>query len=213
MISRSCWSCAQRYAAAELAERVGGADIDPGVLVDLSTVEAAAVRALLVDDLGALDEALVVDEKAPPSPQLTFFVSWKLSAPRWPMPPSARPSTRRTDALRGVLDDEEVVRAASSRRRVHLAADAGVVNRHDRLGPRRDRGFDQLLVEAERVGPNVDEHGAAAAPDDGVRRRDERERRHDHLVARSDVGERERHLERRRARVGEERVPAAGPLD
>ena len=29
---------------------------------------------------------------APPSPEITFLVSWKLSAPRWPMPPSGRPS-------------------------------------------------------------------------------------------------------------------------
>ena len=71
----------------------------------------AAVGALLADDLGALDEALgSLTSSAPPSPQITFLVSWKLSAPSWPMRAEraaavASPMQR----LRGVLDHQQAV--------------------------------------------------------------------------------------------------------
>ena len=58
--------------------KVRGADVDPGVLVDLAAKEAAAVGALLADDLGALDQRGSLMSSAPPSPQMKFFVSWKL---------------------------------------------------------------------------------------------------------------------------------------
>ena len=46
---------------------------------------------------------------------------------------------RRTDPLRGVLDDEQVVRFGDLGERTHLTADACVVHRDDRLRARRDR--------------------------------------------------------------------------
>ena len=42
--------------------------------------------------------------RAPPSPQCTFFVSWKLRAARLPKLPSGRSSIGREDPLGGVLD-------------------------------------------------------------------------------------------------------------
>src|SRR5574337_1723586 len=40
-------------------------DVDPGVLVDLTTKELTSVGALFADDLGALGEARVVDQQRP----------------------------------------------------------------------------------------------------------------------------------------------------
>ena len=48
----------------DLARQVRRAEVDPGVLVDLAAEELAPVGALLPDDLGALDEPRVVDERA-----------------------------------------------------------------------------------------------------------------------------------------------------
>ena len=47
----------------DLARQIRRADVDPGVLVDLAAEELRAVGALLADDLGALDEARVVDQQ------------------------------------------------------------------------------------------------------------------------------------------------------
>src|ERR1700678_1187204 len=46
----------------DLAWQIGGSDIDPSVLFHLSAKELAAIRALLTDDLGALDQRRVVDQ-------------------------------------------------------------------------------------------------------------------------------------------------------
>ena len=143
---------------------------------------------------------------------MMFFVSWNESAASWPMPPSGRPLVVGEQALGGVLDDEQVVAARDLHDRVHVAADAGVVDGHDRLRPRGDRRLDPRLVDVQRVGPDVDEDRRRAAQRERVRRRDERERRHDHLVAGSHAAEDRRHLEGRRAGVGEERLPGADPL-
>ena len=47
----------------DLAGQVRRTEVDPGVLVDLAPEELAAIRALLPDDLGALDEPRIVDQE------------------------------------------------------------------------------------------------------------------------------------------------------
>jgi len=44
-----------------LARQIRRTEIDPGVFVNLSTEELAAVGPLLPDDLGAIGEALIID--------------------------------------------------------------------------------------------------------------------------------------------------------
>ena len=88
--------------------------------------------------------------------------------------------------------------------RVHLAADAGVVHGHDRLGARRDRLLHQSLVDVQRVRADVHELRRRAAQHEGVRRRDEGERGQDHFVAGPDVAQDRAHLQRRGARRREQ---------
>ena len=64
-----------------------------------------AVRALLADDLGALDERSGRSRAARrPRRTWTFFVSWKLSAARCAERAERPALVRREDRLRGVLD-------------------------------------------------------------------------------------------------------------
>src|SRR5207247_3997798 len=53
-----------------LAQEVGAADVDPAVLVDLTTEEPRAVGALLLQDLGAFDPAVAVYEQRAAFPAL-----------------------------------------------------------------------------------------------------------------------------------------------
>jgi hypothetical protein len=99
--------------------------------------------------------------------------------------------------LRGVLDDRN--RAAHVEQSRHVAGVAGVVNRHHRARPAAERGLDLLEIDvAVRV--HVDERQLGASQGEGVGRRHERERRHDHRVAGSDAEEERRHLQRMAAR-------------
>ena len=86
---------------------------------------------------------------------------------------------------------------------VHLAAHAGVVDWNDGSRPLGDRRFDQALVHVERVRPDIDEDRGRAPQDEGVCGRYERERRHDHFVARLHQ-QHGSHFERGRARVGQQ---------
>ena len=100
--SRSSWAEQQR--GRHVAHEVGGAEVDPRVLVDLAADEPRAVGALLLQDLGPLDQRSSLISSAPPSPHDTFLVSWKLRVPSAPRRPERAPLQRGADALRRVLD-------------------------------------------------------------------------------------------------------------
>ena len=142
---------------------------------------------------------------APPSPQLTFFVSWKLRQPASPSVPSARPRQRGREPLRRVLDDAQPSAARRSRRARpcraprprsatgRIAAVRGVSRRSTSCG-----------VEAERAVLDVGEHGPGADAQHRVGAGHEGERGADHLVARADAEGEQRELERVRARGREQ---------
>ena len=136
-------SAADRLRLLELADRnaamisLGRYDEPMSTQVYLSTSprkNCAAVGALLADDLGALDQRASLTSSAPPSPEMTFLVSWKLNgrevAERAQRPAlvgraerlARRPRSRSRPWRSAIVDD-----------RVHLARHAGVVDRHDRL--------------------------------------------------------------------------------
>ena len=66
------------------------------------------------------------------------------------------------------------------------------MDREDGTRPVRDRLGDELWPHEERLGVDVDEHGACPAQLDGVRGRGEGVRGDDHLVARADPEREER---------------------
>ena len=108
-------------------------------------------------------------------------------------------------SLRGIFDDEQVVAVGDFVDGVHLAGDTRIMHGHDGLGLFGDGAFDQLLVEVHGVGADVHEHALGTAHGERVGGTDERERRHDDLVAGLYVAEQRRHLARVGATGGEER--------
>ena len=91
----------------------------------------------------------------------------------------------RAERLARVLDEREPVPVADRAQLVELARIAVDVDRDDRLRPRRDRRLDRRRVEVERPRVDVREDRRRALVHRAVRRRDERVRRRDHLVARA----------------------------
>ena len=89
--------------------------------------------------------------------------------------------------LRGVLDDDEAVPLRDLDERRHVGHEAVQVDRHDRLGPGRDRRLDLRRVHAEVVLADVHEHGRGPGSQDHADRRIEAERDRDDLVARADA--------------------------
>jgi hypothetical protein len=116
----------------------------------------------------------------------------------------------RAERLRRVFDEHQLSIGGDGGELVHLARDTGVVDRDDRSRVSGDRRADQRLVDREGLRMHVDEHRHRAAQDEGVGRRHEGERRHDHFVARLHLGEQRTHLQGRRSRMGQQRLAAAG---
>jgi hypothetical protein len=105
----------------DLSRKEGGAQVHPGVLVDLAEREPAAVRPLLADHLGARDQPRVVDEQG-----ATFAAQDVLGLMEAQSSERAEPAQRpalvaREYRLGRVLDDEQPVPGSDRLDLVHLA--------------------------------------------------------------------------------------------
>ena len=124
----------------DVGEHVAAALGHPGVLVHLAAQERAAVGALLADDLRARAPTSGSRRaSAPPSPQVTFFVSWKLKQPASPRVPSGAPAVGRGQALGGVLDHLQARGRGRGRAGASMSgAMPGVVDGQEGRRARRD---------------------------------------------------------------------------
>ena len=147
--------------------------------------------------------------RAPPSPARDVLRFVEARGRKIAESPSRPVLVRGPQGLRRILDDQQVVPPCEGDDLVHLTGHAGIVHRHDGACPRRQRRVDGALVEVQRVGPDVDEDRHAAPQHERVRRRHERERGHDHFVARQDVAEQRGHFQRPRTGMRQQRLDAA----
>ena len=115
-------------------------------------------------------------------PEITFFVG-------------------RADSLGGIFDDQQPMPPRDIHDHVHIAADAGVMNRNDHPGPGSDRLLDQTLVDIHGIRPDIDENRHAAPQDEGIRRGDKCVGRNDELIPGLNIAQNGRHLQSRRAGV------------
>ena len=171
--------------------------------------ELAPVRALLPDDLGPIREPRFVDQER--AALARDDVLRLVERQRRHVPDAAERTVpiAGDQPLRGILDDEQVVSIGDGHDRVHVAAHARVVDRHDGPRPRRDGRFDLRLVEVQRVRPDIDEDRRRPPQHEGIGRRHERERRHDDLVSGPDPTQDRGHLEGgRRGQAGADRDAA-----
>ena len=170
----------------------------------------AAVGALLADDLGPLDDQLgSLITSAPPSPQVKFFVSWKLSV--------AQRAEACRAAGRGSVPNRPWALSSTTRARgvARCRRSRPCRSRRRRSAPARSpcvRGVIAAsiacLVEVQRVRADVDEDRLAPAQRERVGGRDEGERRARSPRRPADVEQDRGHLQRVRARGREQRTLA-----
>src|SRR5215471_994488 len=187
----------------QFAREKARSDVDPGVLVHLTAKELLSVGPFLPDDICALEESRVVDQKSPAlaGNHVLGFVE----AHGREMADAAQRSTFVASqcSLSRILDDYELVTLSNGHDGVHLAADSGVMHRHNRLRSRRYRRLNLGFVDIERVGTNIDKNRHTSSQHDGVGRRYKGERWHYYFVAGAYVGEDGSHLQRGGTRLRE----------
>jgi hypothetical protein len=103
--------------------------------------------------------------------------------------------------LRGIFDDDEAMTARDRQDRIHVSHRSMEMDRHDRLGARRDRALDPRRIHGPAIGIDIDKDRRGAAIEDGGGRRDEGQRNGDDLIAGSDAGSEQRQVQRRSAAV------------
>ena len=149
---------------------------------------------------------------APPSPHVTFLVSWKLRQPGVAERAEGATAPGGGEALRRVLDHEQGAPAGEVEEGLHVGRDARVVDGQDRGRPWRDPSLDVRGVEAEGRLLDLGEHRASAHAQHGVGARHEGERRADDLLPGSDAQGEQGELEGVGARGREEHPAGAHPL-
>ncbi len=189
---------------------VGGADVNPGVLVDLAAEELAAVGALFTNDLGSIRKNGVVDQQGATFAGDDVLGFMERVAAQISDGSQRSPFVGGHHPLGCVFDHQQVMVAGDRHDRVHLASHTGVVDRHDCLGAGCDRCLDQPFVDVEGVFADVHEDRHPPTEHEGIGRGHESVGGHDDLIPRLDVGQDGGHLQCCRAGVGEQGLVAAG---
>ncbi len=126
--------------------------------------------------------------RAPPSPQVTFFVSWKLRQPGVAERAEGASAPGGGEPLRRVLDHAQAAAAGEVEEGLHVGRDARVVHGEDRGRAGRDAPLDVRGVEARASSSSMSaKTGPSAHAQHGVGARDEGERRADDLLAGADA--------------------------
>lgn len=173
-----------RHGCDKTEGQIARPEVDPAVLVDHSAEELAPVGSLLPDDLGPLEVGRVVDHERAALAALDVLGSVKAlcrhdpERAQWPAVVAA------AQTVRVVLDDGDPMALGDREDHVHFTGDTAIVHDDNCLGPFRDGLFDEPLVDVQRVVPAVDEDRHSTTEHIRVSGRDERERRHDHFIAR-----------------------------
>lgn len=180
------------------AGQVTGADVDPSVFVDHAAEELAAVGAFFSDDLGAFEKAFVIDDEgtAFPGNEILGFV--EAVAPQVSDRSEVFSLVCGAHTLGGVFHDQQIVAFGDVHDHIHVATNAGVMNRDDHLRFRRNGLLNELFIDVHGIGTNIDEHRDSAAQDKSIDRGDERVTRHDEFIAGLDVAKDCRHFQRGR---------------
>ena len=145
---------------------------------------------------------------APPSPHVMFLIGSKLKQAACPKLPRRRPRVVDPNACAASSITQQSLALGERQERVQVAGLTAEMDRHDRLGARRDPPADVGDVDEHRRCVHVAEDRRRAGRQDRLHARRERQRRDDHLVARPDAEPGERDVEGRGAAVDRDRVAA-----
>ena len=196
----------------DLARLERRSEVLPGVFVHVAAKKSAAIGPFFPDGFCAVDKRRIVDEQGATLAGHHILGLVKTERRQLPGGSERTAVPCGQNALRRILDDDQLPWRRDRAKRDTVASDARVVHRHYRPRSRGDGRLDQPLVQIQRIRPDVDEHGRRAAQHERIRGRDERERRQNHLVSGLDAGKDRGHLQRARTRVRQQRPPASKAL-
>ena len=174
------------------------------LFIDLPTEELTAIRTLFTNNFGALADLRIIRHKKAAFARHDIFRLVETEAPHIPNRSEWLAFVKRVIRLRRILNHEQIVLLSYCPDGIHLAGDTRVVHGNNRSRPRRNRRFNQLLIEIERIGTNIDKNGHRTLQDERIRRRTKRIGRHNDLVAWLQIRTNRRDFKRCCARMHEQ---------
>ncbi len=197
----------------QIRHQIAGANIAPGIFIHLATEELAAIGALLTNNLSAFNQRPVVDQRRTAfAPGGVVFSFVEAKAADMADGSQRAPFIGRHHPLRGVLHHVQVMMLSDSHNGVHLTGHACIVDRHNGAGVLGDRRLDKPLINVHGVRADVDKDDFRSTQHKGVGGRDEGIAGHDHFVARLDIQQQGRHLQRGGTGGGQQHLGAAETL-
>ena len=163
---------------------------------------------------GARGERVVVGQQHAALAGRQQFVGVEAERARVAEAATAPTLVRCAVGLGGVLDDCQSVPLRHVEQGIHIHRVPIDVHGHDRPRALGDLTFDPVHVHRPRARIAVDQHGHGLGLNDRQRARDDGEGRHDDLVARLQIEQRHRYLQRHRAVGNRDAMPTpavAGP--
>src|SRR5262249_21394832 len=135
-----------------LARQVGRPDIDPGVLIDLSSDEFAAIGSLFANDLGAFDHLWRIDTESSSLPAYKVLGVVKAIGAQSTDRSQGSLFVKGIDSLRCVFQDDQLVPGGYFHNGVHLARYSGVMDHEDGSCALGYRILNQGFVDVQGVG-------------------------------------------------------------
>src|SRR5688572_27200498 len=105
-----------------------------------------------------------------------------------------------------ILYDRELMTLGNVHDRIHLTADAGIMDWDNCPGPGGDGSLEPGLVQVKGIRPDIEEDRTRSAQHKRIHRGNERKIRDDDLIARLDLQQNGSHLQCMRARGGQQNL-------
>jgi len=129
----------------------------PAIFINFSPKVATTVRAFFPDDFRTKSIFFGIDKNRATLAADNVFRFVEAERAEIPNRAERFPLVCGHDALRRVLNHGQTMPVRDLQNGIHFATHPGVVNRYDRAGSRRYRGFDQAFVDVQRIRADIDE--------------------------------------------------------
>ena len=181
----------------QIGHQIAGADIAPGIFIDLTTEELAAVCAFFTDDLGSFDQRFIVNQRrAAFTARRVVFGFMEAKAANMTNGSQCTPFVSGHHALSSIFHHKQIMLFRQRHNGVHFAGHTRVMDRHDNARFVGDRCFNQRFVDVHGVRANIHKNDFCATQHKGIGSGDKGVARHDHFIARLDIEQQRRHLQR-----------------
>ena len=174
--------------------QIGGSVIHPGIFIDLTAEEFAAVGSFFTDDLCFFHILLITDQQGTALSHAVILRLMETVSAEITDGSQCFSLIGGHDSLGRILYHFQIVTSCNVHDRVHLACHAGIMYRHDRFRLLRNGILDQCLINVHGIRADIHEHRYRTTEYKSIRCGYKSIRGHDHFIPGLDITQKCRQL-------------------